>query len=228
MQLSEVIPWGRSFKEYREMFALSRQDLGKIILGCADGPASFNTELTKKGGRVISADPLYKFSTAQIEQRIKKVYPLIMEQMTKDAAHYIWTAVTDPEDLGKRRLAAMDLFLDDFQTGKKEGRYIDAAMPELPFADKSFDLALCSHYLFLYSEQTTLAHHIRAVTELCRVAREVRIYPLVTLKNEPSPYISPVACSLLNKRHEFKTVPVKYQFQKGATEMLVIHHQSPA
>ena len=34
--------------------------------GCADGPASFNAELSGRGGRVVSCDPLYRFDAAQI------------------------------------------------------------------------------------------------------------------------------------------------------------------
>ena len=48
VKLSEVIPWGRSFEEYRLMFALSEADLAGVILGCGDGPASFNTEATTR------------------------------------------------------------------------------------------------------------------------------------------------------------------------------------
>ena len=39
IRLNEVIPWGRSFEEYRRMFALSDADLAGRILGCGDGPA---------------------------------------------------------------------------------------------------------------------------------------------------------------------------------------------
>jgi len=50
MQLSEVVPWGRSLIEYNDMFSLSEQDLRKTIPGCGDGPACFNAELSKIGG----------------------------------------------------------------------------------------------------------------------------------------------------------------------------------
>ena len=40
--LDQVVPWGRSFDEYRRMFALTDADLSRVILGCGDGPASFN------------------------------------------------------------------------------------------------------------------------------------------------------------------------------------------
>lgn len=60
MELANIVPWGRSFEEYRAMFELSEQDLNKRILGCGDGPASFNAEATKRGSKVISCDPVYR------------------------------------------------------------------------------------------------------------------------------------------------------------------------
>jgi hypothetical protein len=43
------------------MFSLGDRDLGLKILGCADGPASFNAEATQIGLQVVSCDPLYAF-----------------------------------------------------------------------------------------------------------------------------------------------------------------------
>lgn len=40
--LENIVPWGRSLDEYISMFQLSGKDLDAKILGCADGPASFN------------------------------------------------------------------------------------------------------------------------------------------------------------------------------------------
>jgi hypothetical protein len=53
VQLKEIMPWGRSFEEYVAMFALSEEDLSKRILGCGDGPASFNAELTRRGRMAV-------------------------------------------------------------------------------------------------------------------------------------------------------------------------------
>lgn len=39
------------------MFALSDGDLQLKILGCADGPASFNAEASRLGHSVIAIDP---------------------------------------------------------------------------------------------------------------------------------------------------------------------------
>ncbi len=49
MNFSSVIPWGRSFEDYVAMFSLSSLDLTQHILGCGDGPANFNTILTRQG-----------------------------------------------------------------------------------------------------------------------------------------------------------------------------------
>ena len=67
MKLEEVVPWGRNLTEYQLMFDLSEQDLNSKILGCGDGPASFNAEMTEIGHSVVSIDPVYQFSAEQIE-----------------------------------------------------------------------------------------------------------------------------------------------------------------
>jgi hypothetical protein len=58
--LDQVVPWGRSYDEYVAMFALTEVNLRKRILGCGDGPASFNAGLTRRGGAVVSAQGLYR------------------------------------------------------------------------------------------------------------------------------------------------------------------------
>ncbi len=45
--LESVVPRGRSFAEYRDMFARAADNLQLRILGCGDGPAGFNAELTR-------------------------------------------------------------------------------------------------------------------------------------------------------------------------------------
>lgn len=139
--LNQVVPWGRSFDEYVAMFALTDVDLGGLILGCGDGPASFNAVLTRRGGRVISVDPLYRFSQDDIRERIHQAYAEVMEQTRKNAHEFIWTSIGSVEELGPAR----EEFLSDYPLGVVEKRYVDGELPHLPFPDKSFDLAVCSY-----------------------------------------------------------------------------------
>ena len=224
MELRNVVPWGRSFDEYRDMFMLTDADLQETILGCGDGPASFNAELTKAGGSVVSADPVYRFTADQIRSRVRDVYPEIMSEVAKSPDDYIWDSIRDVEHLGHVRMEAMKLFFDDYEQGKKAGRYINVSLPELPFEDKTFRLALCSHYLFLYSEHISLEQHILSMKELCRVAHEVRVYPLVTLDGSQSQHIDPVVASLADDGIGVSFQKVRYRFQKGANEVLVLRY----
>ena len=75
---------------------------------------------------------------------------------------------------------------------------------------------------FLYSEHVNQEQHILSMRELCRVASEVRVYPLLSIgNNEKSPHLEPVISALINSGIDISLVPVEYEFQKGATEMLV-------
>ena len=147
--LDKVVPWGRSFEEYINLFDLAETDLQRRILGCGDGPAGFNAELTKRGGNVVSIDPIYAFDAAQVKNRVAKTYDTVMAQMRKNQNDYVWCAISSVEELGRIRMSAMDDFLSDFESGKREGRYVAGELPSLPFESDAFDVALSSHFLFL-------------------------------------------------------------------------------
>lgn len=222
MKLTEVVPWGRSFDEYRKIFSLTDGDLAKHLLGCGDGPACFNAELTRAGGRVVSIDPIYQFSREQIRARIDDVWPQVLAELTRNKDDYIWESISSVEVLGQIRMDAMGKFLSDYDAGKASGRYLEASLPELPFTENSFDLALCSHYLFLYSDHVDQEEHLLSLKELCRVAHEVRVYPLLSLDGARSRHLMPVVAALRESGVDVAMEQVSYQFQKDATHMLVL------
>lgn len=110
--LEKVVPWGRSYDEYVDMFALTEADLGLRILSCGDGPAAFNAELTKRGGNVVSIDPVYVFDATQIRNRIDETYDTVMAQMQKNQDDYVWESIPTVEQLGRVRMSAMETFLE--------------------------------------------------------------------------------------------------------------------
>ena len=221
--LDKVVPWGRSFSEYQRMFALSEADLQKTILACADGPASFNSEATRLGASVVSCDPLYRFDAEAIRSRVQEVYPEMVEQTRRNESEFIWTEFESAEELGKARLSAMRAFLDDYDTGLAERRYIVGEFPSLPFSDNSFDLTLCSHYLFLYSEQLTLEFHVNAIRDMCRVSNEARIFPIVALGSGVSDFVEPVTGALRECSLNVKIESVPYEFKRGANQMMRVN-----
>ena len=118
-------------------------------------------------------------------------------------------------------MQAIQVFLDDYDLGKVQGRYVAAELPSVAFVDQSFDLALCSHFLFLYTEHLPEAFHRSAIFELCRVAREVRIFPLLALDGRTSPYVPNIMAGLSDSQGvTLETVP--YEFQRGGNQMMRI------
>jgi len=224
--LEKIVPWGRSFDEYVAMFALSADDLAGRILGCGDGPASFNAVLSGQGGRVISADPMYAFSADEIARRIDETYERVMAETRRNAGEFVWRHIRSVEQLGRVRRAAMAEFLADYPAGRAAGRYVPGELPDLPFRTGAFDLAVCSHLLFLYSEQLSEDFHVEAIGELCRVAGEVRIFPLLELGSRPSRHVEAVIRRLRQAGWAAAVEPVPYEFQRGGNEMLRVRSRA--
>ncbi|MXS86048.1 class I SAM-dependent methyltransferase [Nitrosomonas sp. HPC101] len=220
--LDKVVPWGRSYYEYVSMFNLTNKDLSLRFLGCGDGPAAFNSMLTKRGGSVVSVDPIYVFNTTQIRSRVAETYETVIAQMRKNQDDYVWENIPSVEQLGKIRMSAMEDFFSDFSVGKQNGRYVAGELPSLPFESKQFDIAVSSHFLFLYSAHLSVEFHIQTLQEMLRVAHEIRIFPLLALDGASSPYLKSVNEYFLVKGLSVNTIRVPYEFQRDGNEMLVI------
>lgn len=213
-----IVPWGRSYTEYVTMFGLTPYFLSKKVLGCGDGPAAFNGVGNTFGGHITSIDPIFSLPKKDIEKRINETFGEVINQTRLNADKFNWDMFGSVEALGKIRMKSMLQFLADYEQGLEEGRYIAAELPNLPFDDNTFDLALCSHFLFLYSDHLDLNFHIEAIAEMLRVANEVRIFPVLDLNANRSVHLEAV----MEKFHNSELVKVNYEFQKGGNQMLKI------
>ena len=220
IRLDQTVPFGRSLGEYELMFALSASDRRRRILDCAAGPASFNAELTAAGGTVCSFDPLYQFTGAEIKRQFFSTLDHVIEQVRTSPQNWVWKYHRDPEDLRRNRIAVMDAFLADYREGQGTDRYVCGSLPTLPFKHDAFDLALSSHFLFLYSDHFSQTFHLESIRALTRVAREVRIFPLIALRAERSQHLEPVCDQLQRDGCQVSIEPVGYELQRGGNEML--------
>ncbi len=226
MKLENVVPWGRNLTEYKKMFLLSKKDLKSKILSCADGPSSFNFESTKSNSDVTSIDPIYQFSKEDIKNRIDETSKTVREQITLHQDDFVWEDIKDVDELVKVRLEAMNEFLNDYELGLVEKRYIPEVLPNLSFEENSFDLVLCSHFLFLYSDSIDLGFHINSILKMCQIAKkEVRIFPIVNLENKKSEHLEWVLRVLHKKGFKTEIIKSEYEFQKDGNEMLSIKIQ---
>lgn len=220
-KLNNVVPWGRNMDEYRLMFKLSEEDMSKKIASFGDGPACFNYEMTKKNGNVTSFDIIYQFSKADIAKRIEEVRIEVMQQMRENMENYVWKNIKNLDELESTRMSAMKKFLSDYEKGKSEGRYIFHELPnKLSYEDSYFDIGLSSHFLLMY---TSLGYdfHIASMTEMLRVCKEIRIFPIVDLDANDTDLIKNVI-DYFRKDYNVELVKTDYEFQKGDNKLLII------
>ncbi len=205
----------RSAAEYTAMFDLP--DLtGVPVLDCCAGASSFAAE---SPAAVVACDPGYRNGYASLVAEIQAGLRAVEEIIDDHRDDFVWSWYGDRDRrMGMRRTAAR-LFLDDVRDNAN--RYVAGALPCLPFANKSFDVALCSHLLFTWSDVFGEDWHRRALAELIRVARrEVRVFPLVVQgTGAPVPFL-PRLLDELGPAAEVVKVP--FCFQRGADEMLRI------
>ena len=220
--LENVVPLGRSLSEYRQMFGLSETDLDKSIIGVGDGVASFNSEMKELGKNVLSVDPLYEFEGDEIRKRFYEVIDGVVEQLRSTKEDYNWNFFKDTDEYRKHRIITTEKFVADFESGKSEGRYKFGELPELEFEDNSFDIALCSFFLFFYSEQLSYDFHLASVRELVRVAKEVRIHPLIDLAVNRSEHLDPVIREIEKDGFNVEIKEVEYDMQPNGNIMLRI------
>nr|WP_319571732.1 hypothetical protein [uncultured Draconibacterium sp.] len=220
-ELKNTVPWGRTMDEYKSMFNLTDSDINKRIISFGDGPASFNMEMTKLNKSVTSLDPIYQFSKDDLKKRIDETKDTVMKQMKENQNNFIWTSIKNLDELERVRMNAMSSFINDFEIGKKQDRYVPHELPEkTSFKEQTFDLGLSSHFLILYSK-LGLDFHIKSIAEMLRLCKEVRIFPLLNLNAEKSEVLDGII-NKFNKDFELNIEVVDYEFQKGGNEMLRI------
>lgn len=222
VELRTVVPFGRSLEEYRMMFELSEEDLGKNIVGVSDGVSSFNTEMNNAGRRVLSIDPIYEETGEYIETAFYNSIENVVEQLGSTFDDYIWTYYKNLDVYRQIRTSTIKRFLKDFENGVSEGRYVLGELPNLSYSDRSFDLALHANLLFLYSELFDYEFHLESVRELARIAREVRIYPLMDISNKSSWHIEPLVAELVSEGYNVEIRKIEYEFMKGSNEIMVV------
>ncbi|MDD9972596.1 MAG: SAM-dependent methyltransferase, partial [Candidatus Poribacteria bacterium] len=104
----DIVPWGRSYDEYLDMFNLSEDDLARDIVGVGDGPASFNFWMHQRETPIVSVDPIYRYSEAELRQRIQETYEDVIAQAHQNRDKFVWTKFSSVDELAEVRMQAMD------------------------------------------------------------------------------------------------------------------------
>jgi len=213
---------GRTFAEYRRMFDLTVESIrGKRVLDCPGGPGSFTAVASEFAASVTAVDPVYGPPAGDLESLCRRSVAENVEQLREKEALFVWDEYGDPETRGRYQRAAAERFLADYAANPH--RYVAAGLPELPFADDAVDLTVSGNLLFLYDDRLDEQFHVDAVDELLRVtAGELRVFPLASLDRTRSASVERVVDHLRAAGHAVAFQSVPYEFQPGATEMLVV------
>jgi hypothetical protein len=230
---SEVLFLGRDFTEYQRMFNLNPSYLkGKRVLDCASGPSSFAAEANLYEINVTSCDPMYANEGHELASIWKNNVDRVGERKAVVGHLFDDNALSD--QFQQRKKQSRDNFLKDYDSNSSQGRYVHGELPNLPFADKSFDLSLCANFLFLYSSLETggmlledrfdYDFHQKALRELIRVTDgDVKIYPIKGPHQDHfHHYIGDLLKDSLFSDVELLIEPVTYRDIRDAHEMLRI------
>ncbi len=219
-RLDKMLLWGHDLADYKQMFDLTDEDCRKSILDFGAGPASFAAELNASGGNVVACDEIYSLTRAEIEAKFSKEFTQMLAAVEQRSDCFVWETIQSPQVLNDMRHKSFDLFLDDYEKGVKEKRYLTEDLPAFSFGDNQFQLAVSSHALFITHNNQQPDFHVAAIAEFCRVAHEVRIFPLLNENGDISPLVGPVLLGLQQMNYNTEVREVDYEFQKGGNAML--------
>lgn len=222
--MRKLVLWGHHLDEYREMFALSDADLNSRLLEFGCGASAVNAELRDKN-RVISCDPLFTLDKGTLSTKVSLIFEDMVTLVTEQQDKFDFSSYGSFDALVARRRQGMAEFFADYEQGKAEKRYVPASDMSLPFKHFEFDFALSSHYLFADLDDQDIDFHLQVIRELARVAKEVRIFPLIDRHGQLSPFLGPVLLGLQQDQYGVEVREVSYHLQPKGNAMLRVWAQ---
>jgi len=223
--LNNMFYWGLSYQNIVDMFILDEQDLSKHILDCMGAPSSFNAIAHEKGQHVVSYADVYGSSKDEIQIKMNDALRQTMMIIEENPERFVASAIDTPNAYEEELKANLKIFMHDYNHAIKQKRYLPESLPMLEFANCEFNLVLCRHFLFVHNENFSLDFHIESIKEMCRVAGEVRIFPLLNAEGHVSEKLPIVMQHLQEQGYDVEIRKVHYEVQKGANAMLRVWQQ---
>jgi SAM-dependent methyltransferase len=219
--MEPMVLWGHSISDYQEMFALTTAELQAGVLDVGAGAASFNAEAQTRGFNVVSVDTLYQLPLPVLREQVEQQFNNMLKLVEQNQEHFFWDGVGSFEALARQRKQGIETFFNDYEAGLKSQRYLPADLAKLPFPDFTFKVAVSSHYLFDYHANHSQDYTLAVITEMARVAEEVRIFPLIDHHTgKLSERVGPVLVALHQANFAVQVLQVPYQFEKNGNAML--------
>lgn len=214
------IVWGHHLDEYQDMFGLTKPELHLKLLEYGCGASAVNAELLAKGNPIVSCDPLFILDKPTLVMQVSTLFENRAALICRDQDRFDFSHAGSLDRFITKRRQGVSQFFNDYEAGKSAQRYVPVTDWRLPFPDFSFDIALSSHYLFVDLEDQNDGFYGQVIRELARVAKEVRIFPLIDRQGHPSPLLGPVLLSLQREHYGIEICEVTYALQPMGNAML--------
>ena len=223
--LNNMFYWGLSYQNVVDMFALDTHDLGKRILDCMGAPSSFNPLAHEKKQQVVSCSDTYGSSKAELQIKMNEALRQTMMIIEENPDRFVNDAIGTPKKYEAKLKDNLKIFMRDYTDGVKQRRYLPESLPSLDYANCEFGLAICRHFLFVRNENFSVEFHLKSIKEMCRVAGEVRIFPLLNADGHVSDKLPLVMQALQEDGYDVEVRKVHYELQKSANAMLRVWQQ---
>lgn len=214
--------WGLSYDNLVAMFALDADDLSKKILNCMGCPSSFNPIAYEKGYHLVTSSDIYGSDKDTLKARAKNEVEQAIEYIIANPGRFYSATIETPEKYRAFLLDNLKKFFKTYEAEKTEARYSSEALPEIAFDDNAFDLAICPHFVFNSNPNFDTQFQIDCLQELCRVASECRIFPLLDTQGNRPEKLDEIIDHFNKSGYHTSINAVSYQLQRNADSMLVI------
>lgn len=189
-----------NFKDYQAIFDLNGLSHERRLLTFPAGLSSVTAEAQQQGYHLLSADPYYDLDQHEMSKRVDQVIQALTESESCAELVKQWTENAH-------------IFLSDYNKDK-QNYYRWVELPTFPFKDFEFDLLLSTDFIF----HRAIKKPEKILMEFCRVASEIRLYPLLNEKDEIPSNLGEVMMLLQKENYgvEVREVPYHGPKKKGA------------
>lgn len=220
MENNHISVWGRTLEEYRKIFSLYKLTPQTKIISIADGPSTFNLQLREIGLQAISVDPIYNLSVDNLKACFEESYLFNKNFFYQYPDKFNLTSSEEVETLLSKRRKTFENFINDYIQNRNNYQF--GKLPALNFNSKSFDLCLCSNFLFLFEHLFDFDFHLNSIKELLRIGSEVRIFPLYNNNGQLSNYVSEITEYLSENNFKWTIESNDYHIYKYGNRFLKI------
>lgn len=220
--LTKMNFWGLSYDNIVAMFALGENDFGKKILNCMGAPSSFNAIAWQNKYDITTCSDVYGSDKETLQTKASKEVKQAIDFIKANPDRFNSSVIDTPEKYQLFLQENLKMFFKHYNEAKTRRLYSSEALPEIAFGNHQFDLAICPHFIFNGNPIFSEKFQLNCIQELCRVAKECRIFPALDSAGHTPVHLASLREKLTEIGFNSSIETVDYQLQKKGNMMLKV------